>query len=991
MALKLSMEASKPESPPKPPPKPAVTNKRKRSESVGSKDGSAKSETESVEQPVSKKKESSSSKDHKKKAPEKSSGGSSKDNKSGSSKDGKSGSSKDSKSGSSKDSKSGSSKDNKSGESSSKSSKSSSASKSKSGSSSKPSDKKGSSDSSGKGDSGKEGKSGLSKESKSSGSSHKKKSGDDSGKSDNKDKEPSSKKSKSSSSSSSLKSPDPSSKSAPKSADKGKNSGEDGLDTTPRYQSKRAASAAATDKISARGQHIGINTELEMQAQITSTAKAKKAGTLQAQWVQCDKCSKWRSIPGSVDMDSLPEKWFCSLNQWDALRDKCTVEEEVLEVEDAFVELDSAEIARLKKEAEAFAALNEPQYLQNGVSGRKSGDALLGPPPAVVEVNWIQCDKCDKWRKVPLSIDTETLPDSWECTMNTWNLLYAKCSAKEEEDEPELMLPLPGSGAFLGAKSGSRGRASSTASMNQGPVDPDAPIKTVVQWVQCERKNCKKWRKLPGHVDLSQLPEKWYCEMNSYNPDRASCDVEEDSDTEDTAKAGGAQTQLILANSKGPSSLSYRRIIYGTDGKVRPIYSEKNKTGHGIFSHVEPRRHNNNDKSSNDTYVEPVKRMSYWSSSMYDERGYKKQMKAIAAAAANKPIRGRFGSSASTSDDTSTQKKDSEDGKKTNKKRTKNKDDPEDSTAKKSKKHKREGEKDETASKKSVEAKKNKKAKKEKKEKRKASETKELKVKDSDAMDTTAEQTGVPGLDEIKQDIIPGSESDGTSVIKDSKVGKKSSKDKKAKKAKSSDASKVKKHEKKRKKDKKKEKVARKVAKAKLLKKKEKEAKKAAKADVQAQTSLLNFARKLGGWSPKYPLLKVKNDSKEDEKKMRKISKKMTARDFELGTNAVIRHCLDNEAVDGAHVALSIKSIRKAVGKYRFSQRVYEFCRRALDTTALRAALRRLELLGDVDITVSTSGEMFGKGLYPVPKPVKVDSIKTTSLEGVKTPVAVSN
>ena len=39
-----------------------------------------------------------------------------------------------------------------------------------------------------------------------------------------------------------------------------------------------------------------------------------------------------------------------------------------------------------------------------------------------------------------------------------------------------------------------------------------------------------------------------------------------------------ARSQLILANSKGPSALSYRRIIFGTDGRVRPQYSEKVRT-----------------------------------------------------------------------------------------------------------------------------------------------------------------------------------------------------------------------------------------------------------------------------------------------------------------------------------------------------------------------------------------------------------------------------
>ena len=44
-------------------------------------------------------------------------------------------------------------------------------------------------------------------------------------------------------------------------------------------------------------------------------------------------------------------------------------------------------------------------------------------------------------------------------------------------------------------------------------------------WVQCDR--CQKWRMLPSNVDTSNLPDSWYCEMNTYDKARSSCDAEE--------------------------------------------------------------------------------------------------------------------------------------------------------------------------------------------------------------------------------------------------------------------------------------------------------------------------------------------------------------------------------------------------------------------------------------------------------------------------------
>jgi hypothetical protein len=32
---------------------------------------------------------------------------------------------------------------------------------------------------------------------------------------------------------------------------------------------------------------------------------------------------------------------------------------------------------------------------------------------AVAEVQWVQCDACDHWRRVPDTIDSKTFPNEW--------------------------------------------------------------------------------------------------------------------------------------------------------------------------------------------------------------------------------------------------------------------------------------------------------------------------------------------------------------------------------------------------------------------------------------------------------------------------------------------------------------------------------------------------------------------------------------------------
>lgn len=47
-------------------------------------------------------------------------------------------------------------------------------------------------------------------------------------------------------------------------------------------------------------------------------------------------------------------------------------------------------------------------------------------------VDWAQCELCKKWRRLPLGMNPNTLPEEWVCTMNTWDNAYNSCDAAEE-------------------------------------------------------------------------------------------------------------------------------------------------------------------------------------------------------------------------------------------------------------------------------------------------------------------------------------------------------------------------------------------------------------------------------------------------------------------------------------------------------------------------------------------------------------------------------
>jgi len=382
-------------------------------------------------------------------------------------------------------------------------------------------------------------------------------------------------------------------------------------DFSPRYQSSRAAAMVAKTRISSKG-------KLDDKADDTKGDIGEQND--QSQWVQCDGCLKWRKIPINVDTDALAkDSWFCGMNIWDLKHNSCDIPEVS---SDSAVDNNDNDHNAKKKSNKGRKKSGSNYQDDNDMSDKEQGDGVGrkrniqknnsgGKSPVVEKVDWVQCNKCEKWRKVPAHINVAELPEVWYCSLNKWAPLMAKCSAKEESE------PIGDDDKTDKGNKGKRGPGIVSPFHLSVASLPDG-LKKVTQWVQCERRNCKKWRKLPGHVDMTQLPEKWYCEMNKWDPDRASCDADETDSESEQQPNSKTRTQLIMNNSKGSGALSYRRIIFGHDGRIRTSFSEKNKNGYGLFSFAETHRPN----EVND-YVDPTRRISYWCSSVYNESSVK--------------------------------------------------------------------------------------------------------------------------------------------------------------------------------------------------------------------------------------------------------------------------------------------------------------------------------------------------------------------------------
>ena len=52
--------------------------------------------------------------------------------------------------------------------------------------------------------------------------------------------------------------------------------------------------------------------------------------------------------------------------------------------------------------------------------------------------SWVQCEVCDKWRKLPLGVPSVDVPINFRCHLNRWDRAHQSCDAEEEPENNAL-------------------------------------------------------------------------------------------------------------------------------------------------------------------------------------------------------------------------------------------------------------------------------------------------------------------------------------------------------------------------------------------------------------------------------------------------------------------------------------------------------------------------------------------------------------------------
>lgn len=98
--------------------------------------------------------------------------------------------------------------------------------------------------------------------------------------------------------------------------------------------------------------HCSVSATADDPGLLTSVDKGRPAQAV-CRWVQCENsaCLKWRKIPWHVDIDLLPEHFFCKDNKWDSSKNSCDAPEDDWDKNDKLVGSDGkVQVSPIRKD-----------------------------------------------------------------------------------------------------------------------------------------------------------------------------------------------------------------------------------------------------------------------------------------------------------------------------------------------------------------------------------------------------------------------------------------------------------------------------------------------------------------------------------------------------------------------------------------------------------------------------------------------------------------
>eukprot|EP01040_Poterioochromonas_malhamensis_P012145 gene12146-13282_t len=201
-----------------------------------------------------------------------------------------------------------------------------------------------------------------------------------------------------------------------------------------------STSAAASSKStrSSQRQAAAAAAAAEKHTQQTSAQpESGKVAETDRVWVQCNTCDKWRSLPPTVNPETLPDIWTCDLNIYDSDRNNCDAPEENYYTRD-----DEQQHVQVRSFLRLWV---KKLKVADRAETRLANQSMTRGRKRKLDVEWIRCcnPHCGKWRAVSRGIETSSLlkrlnknkhfgEGLWYCSMNSWDETTASCAAPQE-------------------------------------------------------------------------------------------------------------------------------------------------------------------------------------------------------------------------------------------------------------------------------------------------------------------------------------------------------------------------------------------------------------------------------------------------------------------------------------------------------------------------------------------------------------------------------
>ncbi|KAI9182280.1 hypothetical protein LWI28_023832 [Acer negundo] len=221
----------------------------------------------------------------------------------------------------------------------------------------------------------------------------------------------------------------------------------DGMKLAPR---KEHRSSSAKKKSKGSQSHGGETAEVpkdSLKVVSTSVPKSKKnthadnysskretEEKLQKDIVKAE--DKYREFFGDIEESEKEENRMSLLEMHSEDKPK---DYEVVEKNTSAVNNASKERSSSKKIEKFLTPEACPKAAPPPGDGPASQATQATTAPVVIQENWVCCDKCQKWRLLPLVTNPDSLPEKWLCSMITWLPGMNRCSVGEEETTKAFM------------------------------------------------------------------------------------------------------------------------------------------------------------------------------------------------------------------------------------------------------------------------------------------------------------------------------------------------------------------------------------------------------------------------------------------------------------------------------------------------------------------------------------------------------------------------